>query len=138
MEEQKHPEVVVGAYIFNDEGKLLLVRSPKWANRRYVSPGGHIEFGETIAEAVIRETKEETELDVDHVSVIRSGEVLFDKTFHKPNHMIFFHCRCMVKDGTLLLHEGLYDPCWVTLTEAIKLPLTKQAMETVNYLLTHQ
>ena len=35
----------------------------KWGNL-WVVPGGHIEYGETIEEAIKREMKEETNLDI--------------------------------------------------------------------------
>jgi nucleoside triphosphatase len=44
---KEYPEPVVGAFIFNDGGEVLLVKSPKW-DVEYTIPGGHIELGETI------------------------------------------------------------------------------------------
>lgn len=57
----------VGAMIFNDRGELLLTKRGKAAkNERgcWEIPGGSIEFGETMAEAVVREVKEEIGVDV--------------------------------------------------------------------------
>lgn len=42
MSEQKYPEPTVGALIFNKEGKLLLVKSPKWFDK-YVILGGRVD-----------------------------------------------------------------------------------------------
>jgi ADP-ribose pyrophosphatase YjhB (NUDIX family) len=50
------------ALIINKEGKVLLINHKKLAVWLY--PGGHIEEGETPDEAVVREVKEETGLDV--------------------------------------------------------------------------
>ena len=63
MPKQLFPHPTVGALIFNPEGKLLLVRTHKFHNK-YVVPGGHIEVGEKMTSALIREAKEETGLDV--------------------------------------------------------------------------
>lgn len=63
MPEQRFPEPTVGALIFNAEGKLFLMKSHKWHDE-YVIPGGHIELGETAEEALRREIKEETALDI--------------------------------------------------------------------------
>ncbi|MBI5072419.1 NUDIX domain-containing protein, partial [Candidatus Woesearchaeota archaeon] len=57
----ERPTVTVGPLIFNKEGKLFLMQSPKWRNK-WVIPGGKIELGETMEQAVKREIKEETNL----------------------------------------------------------------------------
>lgn len=59
--------VGVGAMIFNDQSELLLLKRGEQAkNERghWQIPGGAIDYGETMIEAVIRETKEEVGVDV--------------------------------------------------------------------------
>lgn len=53
---QKYPEPIVGALIFNNKDEIFLMKSHKWEGK-YVIPGGHIELGETIEEALKREVK---------------------------------------------------------------------------------
>jgi 8-oxo-dGTP diphosphatase len=58
------PVVGVGAVVLL-EGKVLLVRRGKEPLRgRWVIPGGTVELGETLAEAIVREVEEETGLTV--------------------------------------------------------------------------
>ena len=47
----KYPEPTVGAIIFNPDNKILLCKSHKW-NNQYIIPGGHIELGEGMEEAL--------------------------------------------------------------------------------------
>ncbi len=57
------PEVCVGAVAVN-EGRLLLVRRGHGpAAGKWSVPGGRVELGETLAEAVLRELREETGLE---------------------------------------------------------------------------
>jgi ADP-ribose pyrophosphatase YjhB (NUDIX family) len=49
--------------VANDQGAILLIRRSD--NQLWTIPGGAMEPGETIAQAAIRETKEETGLDVE-------------------------------------------------------------------------
>lgn len=64
------PEMVptVSAVVFDAGGKLLLIHE-NYDRRRYGFPGGRVEFGESPADAVVREVREETLCDVrvDHL-----------------------------------------------------------------------
>jgi ADP-ribose pyrophosphatase YjhB (NUDIX family) len=60
--------VAVTAFIQDAEGRLLLIR--RTDSGLYAIPGGGQEIGETISETVIRETKEETGIDVEVTSLI--------------------------------------------------------------------
>ncbi|HXS14756.1 MAG TPA: NUDIX domain-containing protein, partial [Candidatus Saccharimonadales bacterium] len=59
MNHKYYPEPVVGAFIINAKNQLFLAKSHKWSNS-YVIPGGHIEIGEKIEDALVRGVKEET------------------------------------------------------------------------------
>ncbi len=57
----------VGAMIFNEKGELLMLkRGPASKNERgrWEVPGGGVDFGETQAQAVVREMKEELGVDI--------------------------------------------------------------------------
>ncbi|HTQ41620.1 MAG TPA: NUDIX domain-containing protein [Polyangiaceae bacterium] len=58
---QAEPEVVVGAVVLDPRGRVLLVRRgrPPGAGS-WSLPGGHVEAGESLAAAIVREVLEET------------------------------------------------------------------------------
>jgi len=58
------PEVCVGAIILRLDELLLIRRGHGPAAGEWSLPGGHLESGETLAEAVVREVAEETGLEV--------------------------------------------------------------------------
>src|SRR5918912_4584770 len=75
----------IGAVIFDDVGRLLLVRRVHEPGRgRWSVPGGRVEAGETDADAVIREVAEETGLVVEIIQLLGNvqrnapGGAIFD------------------------------------------------------------
>ena len=57
-----HPvvEVAVGAIVRRGDDLLLVQRGRGTAVGRWSVPGGRVEFGEALADAVVREVREET------------------------------------------------------------------------------
>ncbi|MEK6952996.1 MAG: NUDIX domain-containing protein [Nanoarchaeota archaeon] len=131
MEEQKYPEPTVGALIFNSENKILLVRSNKWKDK-YVIPGGHIELGEKMENTLKREIKEETNLDIFDIKFITFQEFIFDSTFYKKKHFIFFDFACKTNYKEVKLNSEGQEYVWVSLDKALKLttePYTKKTIK---------
>jgi len=126
-------ESVVAPIIINDEGKLLLMTSPKW-NNRYIFPGGHIEYGETISQAAIRETKEETGLDVEALYLVDIGTMINNpEFFRKKAHFIYHRVVCKVIGGEMNTDsEETTTLVWVTPEEALKLPLATGLDVSIN------
>jgi 8-oxo-dGTP diphosphatase len=65
--ESQHASVGVGVLILKDEKVLLIKRTGSHGEGTWSSPGGHIDFGETIEETAVRETKEETGIDITRI-----------------------------------------------------------------------
>ena len=122
MRKQQYPEPTVGALIFNQEGKALLLKSDKWRNK-YVIPGGHIELGETMEDALRREVKEETGLDIYDIEFASLQEFIFDETFHEKRHFIFIDFVCKTDLNDVVLNAESQEYVWVSLGEALRFPI---------------
>ncbi|MFD8249777.1 NUDIX hydrolase [Nocardia sp. NPDC059691] len=74
-------KVAVSALVQDDEGRILLIR--RTDNGKYSIPGGGLEAGETVAQAVVREVNEETGIDVKVTELIG--------VFSDPDHVIAYN-----------------------------------------------
>src|SRR5437660_2074827 len=129
---QAYPEPTVGALIVNPEGKILLAKSHKWFNK-YTLPGGHIEVGETMKEAVMREVREEVGLDVEVVEFLLMQEAIFAKEFWKKKHFIFFDFLCKSKDQQVKLdRRELQEYVWEYPGAAFRLELDSFTRKTLE------
>ena len=73
---QARPQLAVSAAIFRD-GKVLLVRRARSPGKGFYSlPGGRVEFGESLHQALVREVDEETQLEIDIIGLAGWREVL--------------------------------------------------------------
>ena len=64
------PLLTVDAIIlFNEEIVLIRRKNPPFQGQ-HALPGGFVEIGETVEQAVIREAKEETGLDIEIISLV--------------------------------------------------------------------
>jgi len=129
MTEQKYPEPTVGPLIFNKKGKFFLMKSPKWHNK-WVIPGGHIELGEKMEDAIKREIKEETGLEIYDIEYLCTLEFIFDPIFVKKKHFIFINFTAKTKN-VILNHEAT-DYKWVTFEEAESLDVEPYTLEVIN------
>lgn len=95
-----NPTPVVAA-IVEHEGKIVLARNAAWPPEWYALITGFLEAGETPEEGVLREMKEELNLDGEIVEFVG----LFE--FHRMNQLIIaYHVRAW---GEISLSEELVD-----------------------------
>lgn len=114
------PEAVVGVYILNKNGKFLMAHSPKW--KTLSLPGGHIEFGETSEQAVIREAKEETGLDVFDPTFLRIVEVVKSEEFGVNRHLVglqYFVTTDAEENEVKVDGKEITDYVWLTPEECL-------------------
>ncbi|MBP7461947.1 MAG: NUDIX domain-containing protein [Candidatus Delongbacteria bacterium] len=117
-----YPEPTVSAVIFNPDRHILLCRSHKWENT-YVIPGGHIEWGESMEEALKREIMEETGLTIYDIRLIGLKECINSQRFHQPKHFIFIDYICRTDSYQVRLNDEAEAYAWVPLDRIHEYPL---------------
>jgi phosphoglycolate phosphatase-like HAD superfamily hydrolase/ADP-ribose pyrophosphatase YjhB (NUDIX family) len=117
------PIATVGALIRGAHGKWLMVRTRKWSDLWGI-PGGKIKYGETSEQALRREIREETRLEIDQVRFVLVQDCVESREFYRPEHFLLLNytCEC-VGSHQVQLDEEAQEHRWVSEEEALALPL---------------
>jgi ADP-ribose pyrophosphatase YjhB (NUDIX family) len=130
------PIAAVAATIFSDDSVLLVRRGNEPSRGRWGLPGGVVELGETVGEAVVREVKEETGIDVRPVRLITAVDSIVRNDEGRVRfHYIIFEYLCEATGGTLNASSDVQDARWLPLNkfDAIDiLPWTRRFIEGVK------
>jgi 8-oxo-dGTP diphosphatase len=79
---RERPTVGVAVMVEKDGKVLMGRRKCPPGEGTWALPGGHVEFGEKLADAAIRETKEETGLDISGIEIISlSDDISYGRHF---------------------------------------------------------
>ncbi len=118
----KYPELTVSGIIFNPQNEILLCRSHKWDDK-YIIPGGHVEYGEPLEEALKREIREETSLDIHSIKLLGIKECFYTNAFYKDRHFLFMDYTCKTDSCDVVLNEEAQEYVWTSLSDIHKYDL---------------
>ena len=119
MRKQIYPEPTVGCFIVDEDGKILIIRSPKW--KKPAIPGGHIEIGETAMQAAVREAREEVGMEVEPIRLLQVQEAIFPKGFSRKRHFIFFKYLCKPKSRKVKIdNKEIVGYEWMEMKDAAR------------------
>jgi len=118
------PVATVGGLIEDGEGRVLMVRTHKWSGLWGI-PGGKIERGEAAEDALRRELREETGLEVGDVRFVMVQDCIDSEEFQRPEHFLLLNYVVRRISGEVALNEEAEEFCWITPAEARALPLNR-------------
>jgi len=111
------PLVGVGAVIVKDGRVLLVQRGTEPALGRWSIPGGLIEVGEGLSEAVVREVREETGLEIEPVELVELLDRIHRDGDRVRYHYVIADYLCRVVSGTLNAASDAAAVRWVERSE---------------------
>jgi nucleoside triphosphatase len=112
----KYPELTVSAVIYNEKNQILLCKSHRWENK-YIIPGGHVEYGEKLEDALRREILEETGLEIYDIKPIGIKECLYSNNYYKDRHFLFLDYICRTQSKEVVLNDESEEYAWVSLSD---------------------
>lgn len=120
------PVVGIGSIIIK-EGKIALIkRGNEPGKGKWSIPGGHVELGEPLEQAVIRETEEETGLDVENPRLVDVvSNVDLDESGKVKYHYVIIDYFVHVKNGVAQASSDAAELRWVPFDEVEDYDLTR-------------
>jgi ADP-ribose pyrophosphatase YjhB (NUDIX family) len=108
------PYLAVSAAIFRD-GRVLIVRRARPPSQGlHTLPGGVVELGETLEQAVIREVREETSLDIEPLALAGYHDAIVrDAGGRIERHFVILPFAARWIAGEIALSEELAEARWL-------------------------
>jgi 8-oxo-dGTP diphosphatase len=112
LKEHKNPIPTVDAIIQKSSSILLVKRKKDPFKNQYALPGGFVNEGETIEEAIEREVYEETSLEVHPIDILG---VYSDPTRDPRGHMMTIVFIVLVIRGDPIAGDDANETAWISL-----------------------
>jgi 8-oxo-dGTP diphosphatase len=128
----ERPFLAVSAAIVRADRILVVRRARAPADGLFSLPGGVVEIGETLMQAVAREVREETNLTIEPVGLAGFREAITrDRDDRVERHFVILPFAARWLAGETLLNEELSEARWLHPAELAGLPTTPGLAETV-------
>jgi ADP-ribose pyrophosphatase YjhB (NUDIX family) len=127
-----HPMVGVGGIVLN-EGKVLLVKRGKQPGYgKWSIPGGMVELGETLSEAIKREVLEECGIEIELADVVAVLERVIRREDEKVRyHYVLVDFLGYWKGGDLQPASDILEARWADPAEMETLEMTERTQQVV-------
>jgi len=127
------PIVGVGALILRRDSILLVERGKAPLKGYWSLPGGMLETGEQLAEALRREVREETGLEVRPLAVVEIFErILRDAKGKAEYHYVLIDYLCKAVGGKLAAASDASNAAWIRRRDLGKYRVTEGSLEVIE------
>ena len=127
------PLLGVGAIILRDQRILLSRRANPPLQGEWSIPGGLVETGETTKEAIIREVREETSLEVEPVTLVEVFErILRDKESRVQYHFVLIDYLCRIISGEAKAGSDVTELRWAKCEELESLAVSSETCAVIR------
>ena len=134
---ESHPPLcTVGALIYNDQGEVLMIRTHKWSNRWGI-PGGKIKTNEPAIDALKRELREETGLELRDIRFAMVQDCIEPPEFYKKAHFILLNYTAVATATNVVLNDEAEVFRWVSPEEAAGLDLNGPTRTLLEHARSH-
>ena len=126
------PVVGVGGVVVRDGRALLVRRGKPPLYGRWVVPGGTVELGETLEEALVREVREETGLEVEPIEVLTVFDRIERDAAGVAYHYVIVDYLCRWRSGAAAAASDALDVAWVGPDDMAAYDVPPKAVEVVE------
>ena len=124
------PVVGVGGVVVRDGQVLLVKRAREPLAGQWSLPGGAVELGETLEEAVVRELREETGLTVRVLTLVEAFErIMRDPSARPRYHYVLLDYLCEANSGEARAGSDVTAVAWARAEEFSVYQLSEKARE---------
>lgn len=129
----ERPMVGVGAVIFRDDELLLVVRGKEPRRGAWTIPGGAVELGETVREAIDREVLEETGLKIGIVGVADVVDAIMrDESGAVKYQYVLVDFATIYEDGKVTPGSDADGAEWVKITDLPSYSVNERLLRVVE------
>jgi len=126
------PMVGVGAIILRDDKVLLVQRGKEPSYGKWSIPGGLVELGESLEHAVVREVREEVDLDIKvRDLVVALDRVIKDEAGRVEYHYILLDFLCECDHGDPAPASDILDCAFVPIPSLSQYDLTRGTKQAI-------
>lgn len=118
------PILGVGAIVIREGEVVVIRRANEPLKGEWSIPGGKVELGETVAQALVREVREETGLEVEPAALVEVFErITRDEAGKTKYHYVLLDYQCHVRGGGLRAGGDACEARWLAAAELDAFPI---------------